>query len=94
MTVTQAVKRFYIKSFLASLSEWTRCGRSFRALFLLFGWIENVYPSGSKPFNHAFMIVLYGSVTLAGMFVFGKHTWLKKADPFSVLFSLFARFSS
>ena len=63
------------------------------ALFLLFGWIENVYPSGSKPFNLAFMIVLYGSVTLAGMFVFGKHTWLKKADPFSVLFSLFARFS-
>ena len=63
------------------------------ALFLLFGWIENVYPSGSKPFNLSFMIIFYGSVTLGGMLIFGKHTWLKKVDPFSVLFSLFSRFS-
>ena len=27
------------------------------------------------------------------MFLFGKYTWLKRGDPFAVLFALFARFS-
>ena len=63
------------------------------ALFLLFAWIENVYTGGSNPFNLAVLIGFYSIITWVGMFLFGKHIWLKKCDPFSVLFALFARFS-
>ncbi len=62
-------------------------------LFLLFAWIENVYTSGARPYNLAILVILYSIVSWTGMIVFGKHVWLKKADPFSVLFALFARFS-
>ena len=62
-------------------------------LFLVFAWVENVYTGGSVPFNLAVLIVFYSIVTWCGMFLFGKHIWLKRGDPFSVLFALFARFS-
>ncbi|MEE2885173.1 MAG: hypothetical protein VX701_05715 [Chloroflexota bacterium] len=62
-------------------------------LFLLFAWLENVYTSGARPYNLAILIILYSIVTWAGMLIFGKHVWLKKADPFSVLFALFSRFA-
>ena len=61
--------------------------------FFLFAWIENSYTGSSRPFNLSFIIILYSITTWTGMFLFGKHVWLKKADPFSVLFSLFSRFS-
>mgnify|MGYP001207019638 CR=1 FL=1 len=62
-------------------------------LFFLFAWVENVYSGAAQPFNLAILIILYSIFTFTGMTLFGKHVWLKNADPFFVLFSLFARFS-
>ena len=62
-------------------------------LFLVFVWLENVYPSAAAPLNLAILIVLYSLVTWAGMVLFGKHVWLHNGELFSVLFAFFARFS-
>jgi hypothetical protein len=61
--------------------------------FVVFAWIENVYTGASRPFTLSSLIILYTGYTWVGMFLFGRHIWLKNADPFSVLFSLFSRFS-
>jgi hypothetical protein len=39
------------------------------------------------------LILLYTTVTLGGMAAFGKHTWLRHGEAFSVLFGFFSRFS-
>ena len=62
-------------------------------LFLIFGWLENVYPQAAVPLNLSGLILLYSSVTWIGMLLFGKHTWLRYGEFFSVLFGLFAKFS-
>ena len=62
-------------------------------LFLVFVWLENVYPSAAAPLNLSVLIVLYSLVTWAGMLLFGKHVWLRNCEIFSVLFAFFARFS-
>jgi len=61
--------------------------------YLMFCWIENVYVQSSQPFNLAVLILIYTVLTFTGMFVFGKHVWLRNADPFFVLFQLFSKFS-
>jgi len=61
--------------------------------FLLFAWIENVYPGSSRPFTLSVLVLIYSAYTWCGMFLFGKYTWLRRGDPFAVLFALFARFS-
>ena len=63
------------------------------AIFLSFAWIENAYPGASSPKSLSVLILLYSLVTFSGMKIFGKHIWLRNGDPFSVLFSLFSRFS-
>ena len=62
-------------------------------LFLVFVWLENVYPSAATPLNLSILIVLYSLVTWTGMLLFGKHVWLRNGEIFSVLFAFFARFS-
>lgn len=62
-------------------------------LFIVFVWLENVYPSAATPLNLSVLIVLYSLVTWAGMLLFGKHVWLRNGELFSVLFAFFARFS-
>jgi hypothetical protein len=55
--------------------------------------MENVYTSASRPFTLGLLVLLYSAITWGGMLAFGKHTWLRRGEAFSVLFSLFARFS-
>ena len=62
-------------------------------LFFLFAWSENVFTGAFRPFTLSVMVVLYSIITWAGMAAFGKHTWLRHGEAFSVLFGLFARFS-
>ena len=62
-------------------------------LFLIFGWVENVYSGASQPFNLSILLILYSLLTFFGMRLFGKHVWLNHADPFYILFGLFSRFS-
>ena len=62
-------------------------------IFLIFAWLENVYPDAAQPQKLGVLVALYSLVTWAGMAVFGKHEWLRRGEAFSVLFGLFARFS-
>ena len=62
-------------------------------LFFLFAWAENVYTAAFLPFQLAIMILIYSLIMWAGMATFGKHTWLRHAEAFTVLFGFFARFS-
>ncbi len=62
-------------------------------LFLAFAWLENVYNGASVPFQLGMLILLYSVITWGGMLAFGKHTWLRHGEAFSVLFGFFARFS-
>lgn len=62
-------------------------------LFFSFRWIENVSSFSSEPQMLAFAISIYAGVTFVGMMFFGRDTWLQKADPFSVFFSILAHFS-
>lgn len=62
-------------------------------LFFGFAWLENVFPGSAVPFQLGVLILLYSLITWAGMIVFGKHTWLRHGEAFSVLFGFFARFA-
>ena len=62
-------------------------------LFFVFAWAENVYTSAFHPMTLSVMVILYSVVMWTGMAAFGKHTWLRHADAFTVLFGLFSRFS-
>ena len=63
------------------------------ALFSVFVWVELVFPGSATPRNIAFLILLYSSATWAGMSLFGKETWLRNGEAFSVFFGILARFA-
>lgn len=62
------------------------------ALFFVFVWVELVFPGSAEPRNVAFLMLLYSSVTWAGMSLFGREAWLRNGDAFSVFFGILARF--
>lgn len=62
-------------------------------LFLLFAWVELVWPSNAVPARLACAILLYSAITFACMALFGVEMWLKRGEVFSLVFSLFGRFS-
>ena len=59
--------------------------------FLIFIWVELAYDSSSEPFAMGVMAALYTAMTLGGMFLFGKHVWLRQGEVFSVYFGLLAK---
>ncbi len=63
------------------------------ALFFVFAWAENVYTGAFRPTTLSVMVLLYSVTTWAGMAAFGKHTWLRHGEAFTVLFGMFSRFS-
>jgi hypothetical protein len=63
------------------------------ALFFVFVWVELVFPGSAEPRNVAFLMLLYSSVTWAGMSLFGKDIWLRNGEAFSVFFGILARFA-
>ncbi len=60
---------------------------------VVFFWAELLWPGGSTPQNLAIAITLYGLFTWIGMVFYGREVWLQNADPFSVVFGVFARFA-
>lgn len=60
-------------------------------LFLVFAWVELVWPSNAVPVRLACAILLYSALTFASMALFGVETWLKRGEVFSLVFSLFGR---
>lgn len=55
-----------------------------------FAWLELVYPSKDDPRLLAILALAYAATQLAGMACFGIETWIRRADGFSVYFSLVA----
>ena len=70
------------------LGVWPSCG-----LFLLFAWLELVAPGRDVPRNVAIAILIYSVFTWVGFAIFGRDTWLKHGEVFSVAFGLFGRFA-
>jgi hypothetical protein len=62
-------------------------------LFFVFAWLENVYNGAVVPFKLGLIVLAYSAITWGGMIAFGKYTWLRHGELFSVLFGFFARFS-
>lgn len=56
-------------------------------LLLVFAWIEVVSPLSSSPAAIAWLAICYSAVTWIGMARFGADTWLKRVDPFAILFA-------
>ena len=62
-------------------------------LFFIFAWLELVWPYADDPSSLAYVILLYSLLTWTGMFFYGRETWLRHAEVFSLVFGLFARFA-
>ena len=61
-------------------------------LFLAFAWIENVYSQSVVPLRISQYVVAYSLVTWVGMFMYGKDTWLRHGEMFSLAFGFLAKF--
>ena len=62
-------------------------------LFLTFAWLENVYADAVVPVRVSQMVLAYSCITWLGMLVFGKDTWLRQGEAFSLAFGFLARFA-
>jgi hypothetical protein len=60
-------------------------------LLLAFVWMELVYPGASSPRSLGVAILVYTSITLAGMTVFGREAWNRGGEAFAVYFELLSR---
>ncbi len=72
----------------ASLGVWPAV-----VLYLAFVWIENVFSGSAMPRYIALFALSYTLITLYGMAFFGKETWLRRGEAFSVFFDLLGRFA-
>jgi hypothetical protein len=75
-------------SYPKALGVWPAVG-----LLLAFSWIELVYPTPAVPAQIACFAVGYSLLTWSGMAAFGRETWLRHGEVFSVVFGTFARFA-
>src|ERR687897_911358 len=71
-----------------ALGIWPAVG-----LYLVFVWFENVFSGSYVPRNIALFALTYSLITLYGMAFFGKETWLRRGEAFSVFFGLLGRFA-
>lgn len=62
-------------------------------LFAWFVWAELIWPASDHPDRLALAAVAYSLATWAGMFVFGRHAWLRGGEAFSLVFGFLARFA-
>src|SRR5262249_14646009 len=62
-------------------------------LLLVFSWIELVYPTPAVPKHIACFAAAYSVLTWAGMALFGRESWMRHGELFSVVFGTFARFA-
>ena len=62
-------------------------------IFFIYGWTENIYHDAVIPVRIGQMILIYSLITFAGMICFGKNTWLRYGEAFTVAFGLLAKFA-
>lgn len=58
---------------------------------LAFVWLELIAPNGAEPRTLAAATLVYSSVTLLGMALYGVEPWSRRAETFSVYFEAFSR---
>ena len=78
-----------LRQYPDKLKSWPAFG-----FFLIFAWIELVYPTPAHPQFLGNMIFVYSIIVLAGMRVFGKNKWLDNCEPFTVFFNFVSSFSA
>jgi hypothetical protein len=74
--------------YLEALGIWPAVG-----LYLVFVWFENVFAGSYGPRNIALFALAYSLITIYGMAFFGKESWLRHGEAFSVFFGLLGRFA-
>ena len=57
------------------------------ALLLLLGWLEVGYPESAEPRRIAQGLLVWSGIALLGRVVFGRETWERNADAFSLYFA-------
>jgi hypothetical protein len=62
-------------------------------LFGAFAWMELIWSGRDVPARLAGAMLLYSGITWIGMFVFGRTTWCRHAEVFTIVFGIFARFA-
>jgi hypothetical protein len=62
-------------------------------LFLGFVWMEIVWDESDRPAYIAGALLVYSALTWLGMALFGRRTWLERAEVFTLVFGLLARFA-
>jgi hypothetical protein len=62
-------------------------------LFACFVWAELIWPQSDTPARLARAALAYSVLTWLGMFLFGRHSWLRNGEAFTVVFGLLARFA-
>ena len=75
---------------LARYPEWLGCWPAVVLLFA-FAAFELAYPEPSSPRALALAIYLYSAITWYGMLWFGRETWTRNGEAFSVYFELLSR---
>ncbi|MCH2396829.1 MAG: hypothetical protein MK227_01295 [Nitrososphaerales archaeon] len=78
-----------LRQYPDKLKSWPAFG-----FFLIFAWIELVYPTPAHPQFLGNIIFVYSIIVLAGMRVFGKNKWLDNCEPFTVFFNFVSSFSA
>ena len=71
-----------------ALGVWPAC-----LLLLAFSWTELVYPNAAAPAHIAALAIAYSALTWVGMLAYGRDTWLRHGEVFSLVFGTFARFA-
>lgn len=62
-------------------------------LFVVFAWLEIVSSAGEHPGTLACLILAYSVLTLCGMVIFGRDSWLASGEVFHQVFGVLGRFS-
>ena len=70
------------------LGAWPAC-----VLFIIYAWVELVWPARAEPFSLAVLILIYSAITWGGMLLYGRAAWLAGGEAFSVTFEIFSRFA-
>ena len=78
-----------LRQYPDKLKSWPAFG-----FFLIFAWIELVYPTPAHPQFLGNIIFVYSIIVLVGMRVFGKNKWLDNCEPFTVFFNFVSSFSA
>ena len=61
--------------------------------YTAFVWLEVVFEGSSVPMYVAYFALVYSFLTWTGMAIFGKDTWLRNGEAFSVFFGVLGGFA-